>query len=235
MGLRGCNRAASSAADTSHSARTASTSRAIRAKGLSGRRLRLRISLYRSIAPGVTGQQKTAKPLHRKDSSFMEQQSRLPNRGKRLCLHKCAIRYRATRGHEAKGGSARGTSIGLSVKPPVTRIRVLGLAGIAHFELRHGRRRAIVGYVLNDRVTGTTVSAVGEGISVAAIQRIPKVAPALVTSASIAERPKRILRPCAGCGESKRRYRPESPSQRSIPLSSPPIGEDQISASPEIF
>ena len=71
------------------------------------------------------------------------------------------------------------------MKAAVFRILILRLAGAAHGEGGHGGGRAIVGYVADDGVARTAVGAIGEGISVAPVRRVPKIAPAGVAGAGV--------------------------------------------------
>ena len=72
-------------------------------------------------------------------------------------------------GDEGELRAAVPAGVGLGVKAAVGGVVVLGLAGGAHFEARHGGLRAVVGDAAGDGVTRAAVGAVEEGIAVAAI------------------------------------------------------------------
>ena len=89
------------------------------------------------------------------------------------------------------------------MKAAVLRILILRPAGIAHGEGGHRSRRAVIRYVADDGIARSAMGAVGEGISVAPIRRIPKVPPASVASARIGRDQRKFTRllPAAKDGE----------------------------------
>src|ERR1700685_441856 len=71
------------------------------------------------------------------------------------------------------------------MEAPVAGILVLRLAVSAHGEGGHGGGSAVIGYVADDGVARTAMGAIGEWISVAAVERVAKVAPAGVARARV--------------------------------------------------
>ncbi len=75
--------------------------------------------------------------------------------------------------------------IRLGMKPPICRVVVLRLALRAHRETRHRRRRTVVGHTEHDRVAGSAVRAVGEGVAVPPIIRIVDLGEAVAARAGV--------------------------------------------------
>jgi len=76
---------------------------------------------------------------------------------------------------EGHPGPADRTGIGLGMKSTVEWIIVFGLAVRAHAEMAHGGLGAVIGNVIDDGISRTTVGAVNKGISISTIVRIEKL------------------------------------------------------------
>src|SRR5262249_51968627 len=76
-------------------------------------------------------------------------------------------------------------SIGLSVKTPIGGVMKFARAVVAHFKGRHGRLLAVVGNVLDDGESRTTVGAVNKRIAIAPIRWIEKLGETIVAGGCI--------------------------------------------------
>ena len=81
--------------------------------------------------------------------------------------------------------AAVGTGVGLGVKAAIGGIVVLGLAGGAHAERRHGSVGPVVGDIADDGVARAAVGAVGEGVAEAAVGGAGEVVEALGTGGHV--------------------------------------------------
>src|SRR5688572_5818203 len=117
----------------------------------------------------------TADPLHRDDLARRD--------ALRSLLYGIITRgrFRAINGRQPDAGAADRTSIRLGMKTTARRIVVFTLALRTHSERPHRRIRAIVGQRLDDRVARSTLRAIDERITIAAISRIPQLGPASFT------------------------------------------------------
>ena len=182
MGLRGCSSEVSSSAESSHKSLTASRSRTISAKGLCGRRLRLRNS---ATAAWLVASQASRNPPRPLTATIFPSRSSarvwrmMPSE---FCPGKRSFR---TGFHQGQRRSTNGARIGLGMKAPVAGIFIFRLAISAHHEGRHGGGRAVIGYVADDGVARAAMGAIGEGISVAPVRGIAKITPASVASAGV--------------------------------------------------
>jgi len=82
-------------------------------------------------------------------------------------------------------GAAGRTGVGLGVEAPVGRIVVLGLAGLAHPEIPHGRPRTVIGDIFDDGEPRSAVRAVDEGISVPPVPGIEQLGEAVLAGGMI--------------------------------------------------
>ena len=79
-------------------------------------------------------------------------------------------------------GSTHMACIGLGMKSPVIRIVVFVLTFFTHLEMFHGCVLAIIGNVINNGISGTTVCTVNERIFVASIIRIKELVETVFTN-----------------------------------------------------
>lgn len=75
--------------------------------------------------------------------------------------------------------------IGLSVETAVVRIIILLLTGRTHGEGGHGGFYPIIGDILDDGETGTTVGAIDEGVEVASVFRVHEFPQTILTRGDI--------------------------------------------------
>ena len=80
------------------------------------------------------------------------------------------------------------------MKAPVLGVLVLRLARGAHSEARHAGRDAVIRYVADDGVARAAMGAVGEGIAIAAIGRVPKITPASIARACVGRDQRKFAR-----------------------------------------
>ncbi len=80
---------------------------------------------------------------------------------------------------EDGGGPAVGAGVRLGVEAPVVGIVVFGLAARAHPERAHRRVGPVIGQALQDRIPGTALGAVDEGVAMAPVLRIAQLPPAI--------------------------------------------------------
>ena len=91
----------------------------------------------------------------------------------------------AVGGDERELRAAVPAGVGLGVEAAVGGIVVLGLAGGAHLEARHGGLRAVVGNAAGDGVARAAVGAVEKGIAIAAVRGREQFAEAVGTGGGV--------------------------------------------------
>ena len=134
---------------------------------------------------GVTGQQKAAQPLDRRNPPLRQ----------RPCGRVDALRIRpfARAGGNGRNAApdkpkprpARRARIGLRVETAIVGILVLGPTDGAERKTAHARHGAIVGNGTGDRVAGAAVGAIGEGVAVATVARIADIGKAGVAGGDV--------------------------------------------------
>jgi hypothetical protein len=86
---------------------------------------------------------------------------------------------------EANGRPTIPAGVGLSMEPPIQRFFILITTSFTHGEGSHGGFIPIVGYILDDGVTGAAVGAIDKGIAVSSIPRIIHFPQAVITDVHI--------------------------------------------------
>ena len=142
-------------------------SRAIRANGLSNRRLRARRRCTAAGSRASTARWKPPMPLMARmaPASSSARAAATWSRSARPETSPVAA-------SSSSCGPHTGTGIGLGVETPIAGIVVFRLAGPAHREGRHTGAGAIVGDGAHDREPGAAMGAVGEGVAIASAGRI---------------------------------------------------------------
>ena len=88
-------------------------------------------------------------------------------------------------GRQESRGPQVGAGHGLGVEPPVGRVAVLGVAGVAQGEGAHRRLRPVVRELLDDRGARPAVGAVGERVAVPPVRGVEQLAQAVVAGGDV--------------------------------------------------
>ena len=130
---------------------------------------------HRILVSGQAGEMEAAEALDRDDRAVQQRaRGRLDRVGGARVVDRASARVREPHARAAVRAGVR-----LGVEAPVGRVLVLGAAGRAHGEARHGRVRPVVRDVAHDRESRAAVGAVRERVAEAAIGRVEQLGQAV--------------------------------------------------------
>jgi hypothetical protein len=125
----------------------------------------------RGLVGRVGDQVVAAEPLHADDAALTQQTHGASDR--------VGINHGAVVVDEPHLRPAARAACRLGVEAPVGGVLVFGGASVAHGERRHRRQRPVVGQVANNRVPGSAVGAVDQGVAVPPVTRIEELTKAV--------------------------------------------------------